>query len=71
MGTYLNLNTLNKCPPAGNLKETSWDDLSSHQAEAVSLNLAPRYGYINTIYHGKGKGALIAQVGFNLRFDAI
>ena len=24
---------------------TSWDELSSHQAEAVSLNLASSYGY--------------------------
>ena len=49
--------------------KTSWDELSSHQAEAVSLNLASRYGYITTINHGVG--AIKAQVGFILRFDAI
>ena len=48
---------------------TSWDELSSHQAEAVSLNLASRYGYITTVNHGEG--AIKAQVGFNLCFDAI
>ena len=52
-----------------NITVTSWDELSSHQAEAVSLNLASRYGYINTI--NNGEGAKKAQVGFNLRFDAI
>ena len=49
--------------------KTSWDELSSHQAEAVSLNLASRYGYITTVNHGEG--AIKAQVGFNLCFDAI
>ena len=49
--------------------QTSWDELSSHQAEAVSLNLASRYGYITTINHGEG--AIIAKVGFKLRFNAI
>ena len=29
-------------------KRTSWDELSSHQAEADSLNLASSYGYITT-----------------------
>ena len=48
---------------------TSWDELSSHQAEAVSLNLASRYGYITTVKHREG--AIKAQVGFNLCFDAI
>ena len=50
-------------------EHTSWDELSSHQAEAVSLNLASRYGYITTVNHGEG--AIKAQVGFNLCFDAI
>ena len=46
---------------------TSWDELSSHQAEAVSLNLASSYGYITTFKSlGGGWGAIIAQVGFNL-----
>ena len=31
-----------------NAKETSWDELSSHQAKADSLNLASNYGYIIT-----------------------
>ena len=30
------------------VEETSWDELSSHQAEADSLNLASSYGYITT-----------------------
>ena len=47
---------------------TSWDELSSHQAEADSLNLASRYGYISTVNHEEG--AIQAQVGFNLCFDA-
>ena len=38
--------------PVSYPKITSWDELSSHQAEAVSLNLVSRYGYINTINHG-------------------
>ena len=29
-----------------NIVQTSWDELSSHQAEADSLNLASSYGYI-------------------------
>ena len=51
---------------------TSWDELSSHQAEAVSLKLVSSYGYITSINHGEwgGVGAIIAQVGFNLHFDA-
>ena len=28
--------------------ETSWDELSSHQAEADSLNLTSSYGYVTT-----------------------
>ena len=28
--------------------QTSWDELSTHQAEALSLNLASSYGYITT-----------------------
>ena len=51
---------------------TSWDELSSHQAEAVSLKLSPSYGYITTNNNEKGEwGAIIAKVGFNLRFEAI
>ena len=54
---------------------TSWDELSSHQAEAVSLNLASSYGYItyiNHFYHlhqqclgvpeGPGRGGWGAQI---------
>ena len=40
----------------GNLDYTSWDELRSHQADAVSLNLASSYGYITTINHGEEGG---------------
>ena len=58
---------------------TSWDELSSHQAEAVSLNLASSYGYItyiNNFYHlhqkclgvpegpGRGGGAQFEKSDF-------
>ena len=44
---------------------TSWDELSSHQAETVSLNLASRYGYItNTSFfwpvYGRSKNLVPA-----------